>query len=493
MARTLDKLAAAQRRGYLRSVDLFAGCGGMTLGFDRAGVKCVAAVEINDHARASHQTNFMRRAPEEGYAAFSDITQVSPEEAVRHLTKDGSRLDEVVDVVVGGPPCQAFSRLGRAALWRLAGEDYAHAQDKRATMYLHFLHYVAALQPLAFVMENVREIGKFVGRNIAEEIAVTAEELGYETRYSLLNAAWFGVPQFRERMLIVGVRKELAAVPSFPQIGFTADIPGGYSTARAGAGHQQVLKPDDHYVDHHASGTVVRPAVTAREALSDLPPILEHLDGKKGKGVRRDPYALTMYATSPTTEYIKQMRTWDGFEADADTFAGHVIRYTPRDYETFRRMPEGAEYPAALAIAEQVFVERLSDLERVLGRELDETSEEWQELRRRTVPPYKVGRYPNKFSKMLGDRPARTVAAHIGKDSYSHIHYDSDQARCISLREAARLQSFPDGFRFEGSMNAQLTQIGNAVPPLLAYAVAKELSHTLGMNAEIAVPAVNAG
>src|SRR5690606_13205244 len=80
--------------------------------------------------------------------------------------------------------------------------------------------------------------------------------------------------------------------------------------------------------------------------------------------------------------------------------------------------------------------------------------------------------------------PARTVPAHIGKDSYSHIHFDSDQARTISLREAARLQSFPDAFRFAGSMNSQLTQIGNAVPPLLAFAVAQTLSRHLLRNAE---------
>jgi DNA (cytosine-5)-methyltransferase 1 len=90
-----------------------------------------------------------------------------------------------------------------------------------------------------------------------------------------------------------------------------------------------------------------------------------------------------------------------------------------------------------------------------------------------TVPPYKVHRYPNKFRKMWADQPARTVPAHIGKDSYSHIHFDSNQARGISLREAARLQSFPDAFQFHGSMNSQLTQIGNAVPPLMAFAVAK--------------------
>jgi DNA (cytosine-5)-methyltransferase 1 len=80
---------------------------------------------------------------------------------------------------------------------------------------------------------------------------------------------------------------------------------------------------------------------------------------------------------------------------------------------------------------------------------------------------------------MWRDQPARTLPAHIGKDAYSHIHFDSDQARGISLREAARIQSFPDGFRLSGSMNTQLTQIGNAVPPFLAFAVASQLKQQL--------------
>lgn len=85
---------------------------------------------------------------------------------------------------------------------------------------------------------------------------------------------------------------------------------------------------------------------------------------------------------------------------------------------------------------------------------------------------YDPSKFPNKWRKMEADLPARTLMAHLGKDSYSHIHYDSEQARTISVREAARLQSFPDGFRFCGTMNPAFRQIGNAVPPLLAKALA---------------------
>jgi DNA (cytosine-5)-methyltransferase 1 len=347
-----NKLEAASIRGYFRTIDLFAGCGGMTLGFDRAGFRSVACVEINDLARKSHELNFASRSPD-GYRAFADIRATSPETAVNHLLDLADSPRDVIDIVIGGPPCQAFSRLGRAALWRLAGVDYAHADDQRASYYLDFLHYVAALQPLAFVMENVREIGKFVGRNVAEEIAVTASEMGYETRYALLNAVWFGVPQLRERMFIIGIHKDLHSVPSFPRIRHNYLLPVGYSTSRSGKGHLEVLSPHDHYIDHADRAARTKSAVSARDAFADLPPIFSHLDGRTGKGFRRDIEKAISYV-GHGTPYSQEMRKWPGFESGS-TFKGHVIRYTPRDYETFGRMPHGGMYPAALDTARQIF------------------------------------------------------------------------------------------------------------------------------------------
>jgi DNA (cytosine-5)-methyltransferase 1 len=237
-----EKFERAKTRGHYRSIDLFAGCGGLTLGFDRAGIKCVSAIEIDDKARESHEINFKRDA---NYRAYSDIIKTTPEEAVSHIDEEPQ---DVVDIVVGGPPCQAFSRLGRAALWDLAGKKDAHAEDPRATMYEHFLEYVAKLQPLAFVMENVREMGKFAGKNIAHEIAVTADQLGYTAYYTVLNAVWFGTPQLRERLIIIGIAKELDIKPEFPTLTHAYEIPVGYSTSRSGTGRIDVLPPHDYYM-----------------------------------------------------------------------------------------------------------------------------------------------------------------------------------------------------------------------------------------------------
>jgi DNA (cytosine-5)-methyltransferase 1 len=168
------------------------------------------------------------------------------------------------------------------------------------------------------------------------------------------------------------------------------------------------------------------------------------------------------------------MRSWPGFESDAGV-KDHVIRYLPRDYAIFQRMNPGDQYPEAHKHAVALFEERITALRRMSGKALGPRSKEFQELWDATVPPYDATKFPNKWRKMEADAPARTLMAHLGKDGYSHIHYDSSQARTISVREAARLMSFPDGFILTGSMNPAFKQAGNAVPALLAKALASHL------------------
>jgi DNA (cytosine-5)-methyltransferase 1 len=172
------------------------------------------------------------------------------------------------------------------------------------------------------------------------------------------------------------------------------------------------------------------------------------------------------------------MRGWPGFEAPIEGPRDHVIRYLPRDWPIFERMRPGDEYPAAHDIAEMLFQEQLK-ARRQAGQRVLRSTWAWQDLRHSIVPPYRVDGFPNKWWKLHSDLPSRTLMAHLGKDSYSHIHFDDYQARTISVREAARLQSFPDGFVFAGSMNAAFRQIGNAVSPLLALALGDVLREQL--------------
>ncbi|MEZ4294646.1 MAG: DNA cytosine methyltransferase [Polyangiaceae bacterium] len=159
----------------------------------------------------------------------------------------------------------------------------------------------------------------------------------------------------------------------------------------------------------------------------------------------------------------------------------HVIRKTPRDFETFRRMKPEDRYPEALGIARQRFREKLEELESS-GLAPAEGTTEYEALRRSIIPPYPEEKFVDKWRKLNAERPSWTVPAHLSRDAYSHIHYDSDQRRTISVREAARLQSFPDAFEFAGNMGDCFTQIGNAVPPVLAWAVAAHVLELLGLT-----------
>jgi DNA (cytosine-5)-methyltransferase 1 len=172
------------------------------------------------------------------------------------------------------------------------------------------------------------------------------------------------------------------------------------------------------------------------------------------------------------------MRQWPGFEPPAGV-VDHAVRRTPRDYETFHRMRPGDRFPEAVAIARAIRDEERVRLE-AAGIAPDPGTAEWDEFEARFIPPYDEHDFPDKWRKLIPDRPSWTVPAHLAKDSYSHIHYDDAQARMISVREAARLQSFPDAFEFSGNMGDCFRQIGNAVPPLLSWAIAASIMLQLG-------------
>jgi DNA (cytosine-5)-methyltransferase 1 len=220
------------------------------------------------------------------------------------------------------------------------------------------------------------------------------------------------------------------------------------------------------------------PAVAVSEALDDLPAISEHLN-EEGvpRGDLRRPVA---YRPGPASRFAHLMRSWPGLPPSEGVF-DHVGRRTPRDHETFRRMRHGDRYPQAIQIARKRFEEELGCLERD-GQKPATGSTEWRDLEARIIPPYSEGNFEDRWRKLIPDQPSWTVPAHLARDSYSHIHHDSEQARMISVREAARLQSFPDCFSFAGNMGDRFRQIGNAVPPLVAWGIAARLLELLGVT-----------
>jgi DNA (cytosine-5)-methyltransferase 1 len=474
----LDRIRAGDKP---RVIDLFAGCGGISLGAQLAGCEMLGAVEFDPPAARSHALNFHSGDGPDAMGAHAkarDITKCDPVEFVKEIRPTAKDTAREVDLIVGGPPCQAFARVGRAKLREINEHPEAFLHDARSGLYRHYLQFVERLAPVGVIIENVPDVLNYGGLNIFETIAGALEDAGYECRYGLLNAAHYGVPQMRTRCFLVGIHRLAQRIPTLPSPTHHHALPPGYHGTKNVAIKHLPLFEQTHFAEPPEPAETLPAAVTAAAALQDFPRLMAHLKGDAKKVPQRLNDALPMPRPHTLTDYAFLMRHWPSFESDGFVY-DHAIRFLPRDYKLFREMQPGDQYPEAHALAVRMFEAAVARIEAERGSPLPSNSNQYRQLKAFYVPPYDPGKFPNKWRKMEADAPARTLMAHIGKDTYSHIHYDSSQARTISVREAARLQSFPDGFRFSGTMNPAFRQIGNAVPPLLAYAVCARLRSDL--------------
>lgn len=466
-----QKVKRLQSGAAPRVLDLFSGCGGMSLGFLRAGCQLIGGIEKDGAAVQSYLTNF--HIDESDISLYEDPIDITAAGPLGVMTKLG-RADhrEAVDIVIGGPPCQAYSAIGKAKLNHLRSLNKIDVQDSRADLFKYFLAFVAELIPVAVVMENVPDALNYEGLNIAEAVSVGLERIGYIARYTLLNAAGYGVPQYRERLILVAVHRQYSGHPGYPAPTHEVLYPTESAANRSRI--YSLYNADDrrgHVVLPPSADAPLPKCVSTEEAIGDLPHISTRDDSSLS--VWRDPEKLHHYSAAvPQTDYQELMRTWKGYES-LGFVSGNVIRLTPRDFPIFSRMKEGDDYVAALAVAEIILQERAKKTQQHAGEKLSRS--QIDQLRKATVPPYSPDKFLSKWYKLRRDYPSRTIVAHLGVDSYSHIHYDDCQARTITIREAARLQSFPDGFQFRGNIGEVFRQIGNAVPPLLAFHIARTL------------------
>lgn len=461
-----------------RVLDLFCGAGGLSLGFIAAGYEVAAGVEFDADAARTFGRNIPYFQGMEcrvyGGPELGDINNIDPDQV----------FDEVgsCDVIIGGPPCKAFSRVGRGKLNSLSDEGFA--EDPRNRLYERFREYLRVFRPKMFVMENVPGMLSVDGVNVAHRIArelsdFSGDDLGYNVRYAPLDAVWYGLPQFRQRLIYIGVRSDLTIEPSMPPRRIQADTPTGYVGWRQ-SGHQaelfgEVLRKDYSVPVPFADN--LQAPTTVEDAFHDLPRITAHLAVERHiNRPSRDWREVLSYRESLQPSYFARlMRDWDGpAPTRATGVTAHFIRMTRRDFETFKRMKPGDRYPDAHRIALERYEEQRRELE-VQGQF---ESSELSRLKKDIVPPYPTDSgFKDRWQKLIPGEPSWTVTAHLGHDTYSHIHYDSEQARAISVREAARLQSFPDRFLFgpEGGLKSAYSQIGNAVPPLMGYAIARHV------------------
>lgn len=368
------------------AVDLFCGAGGLSLGLEEAGYRIALAIDTDEWSLETHAHNF------EGLALNLDLARSDVRGAVVRLL-DGVKID----LIAGGPPCQPYSRAGRSKIRSLVENGSREALDHRRELWQAFLDIVEQVRPRAVLMENVPDMALGDDAIVLRHMIARLEAAGYETDARLLDTWLHGVPQHRQRLVVVGLRDG-----------------------------RDFLWPESCE------------RVTLRDAIGDLP-ALDPADQELG--------AVELPYDGPASDFQRRARKHctGGL---APLVVDHVTRAVrPDDMEAFRLMRPGTLY---------------SDLPEHLRR-------------------YRADIFDDKYNRLAWDDLSRSITAHIAKDGYWYIH--PDQHRTLTVREAARVQTFPDHFRFAGSRSHQFAQIGNAVPPAVGEVIGAALLETVGREA----------
>ncbi|WP_330948809.1 DNA cytosine methyltransferase [Virgibacillus sp. MG-45] len=439
-------------------VDLFSGCGGLSFGFHLEGFKICSGVEMDPQACNTASYNLHWKNGEDKEHLNNDVSKVTPEEL-------GINPGKSV-ITIGGPPCQAYSRIGRSKLKSL-GEHRFGLNDKRAFLYKEFVRMAVNADSEAIVMENVPESVNFLGMNIPQIVCDILEENGYNAVWTILNAADFGVPQTRERAFVIAHKKrygEIRYMPepthkNSPSIVRNPNIFHKYNGMR---NFRAPKLPSDDTLEEW---------VTVGEALSDLPALF--LDASSPYKVVKVNTKMA-YQAPPLNNFQREMRKGKGSNI-RNNVDGNCFRRTLRDFRIFEKMQPGDDYRHAHEIAISLF-EEACEFHKISVND----KESYERLKKDYVPPYDTTKFHSKWKRLDPKKPSHTLVAHLGTDTYSHIH--PWEPRGITVREAARLQSFPDDFIFNVPMGTAFKQIGNAVPPMLARAVAKSVLKNISLE-----------
>lgn len=428
-------------------LDLFCGCGGFSTGFEKAGFETRAGIDNAEDVLGSFKPNHSSKAESHNY----------------DISKEAMKFD--VDYIIGSPPCQGFSH----------AKGSRSKEDARNNLVFDFIRWVSVNQPKFVVMENVAGI-----RNISEDFLDKIEEeyskAGYKIAEGVLNSAEFGVPQKRKRYFVIGVREDLEVEPSLPE--------------------PSHMKPSEAESSQQKLGKTKKEPVTLGEAISDLPEPTEDgeatitnerqnryqewvRNGEKitdheAKNPREEDMDLVkripegkMYRSSRFGE--KYVQVWDLYEdkltEDEQEALWFIARHrTRKDYKATDK--SGPDYiPLEKIEAEEKAVKSLFENEWLRRKKDYNGFKEAYDINT------KSGVRP-KYMRLSQAKPSNTI---ITQSFNPREKLHPTQNRGLSLREGARIQSFSDDFKFKGTFKEKAKQIGNAVPPLLSYKIAKHL------------------
>lgn len=366
-----------RREGALLGADLFAGAGGLSEGLGQAGVEVVLGVDHYDYAVQTHAHRFA------GMSTAWDLATAENVQRVANLMTEAG-----IEVLAGGPPCQPFSKAGRPGIRHLVEKGERDPEDERRHLWRAYLEVVQLAKPKAVIMENVPDIALDNEMFIVRSMVTELEQMGYSVEGKVIDTWRYGVPQFRQRFILVAIND-----------GIRFDWPD-----------EQVSK------------------VTVWNAIGDLP---EVEGGARPNGQEDGWWSYN----GPITEFQKLMRAGVP-DSEKGRIYDHITRPVREDdRQAFEQMTSSTKY---------------SDLPSHLRR-------------------YRSDIFNDKYKRLDENDLSRTITAHIAKDGYGFIH--PRQPRTITVREAARLQTFPDDFRFAGPPSAAFKQIGNAVPVRLGAAI----------------------
>lgn len=381
----------------IKTIDLFAGAGGITEGFRQAGANCVFANDFNPNACETFRDN---------HPGVPMVCGPIQDLDTKRIKKSLGLKKGDLDILVGGPPCQGFS----------INAPERFLEDPRNSLFKHYLRFVDEFAPKLFMFENVPGMLSLGGGKIFDTIISQMQERGYRTSARILLSAHYGVPQVRWRMIILGSRLDEAPIHPEPTHYYTCrpNFKGGSSIATR-------LVPLDTLR--------LRPAVTLADAIADLPPI------EPGGGEE-----LSSYGTAPVkSEYSKMMRSG----------SKNLLNHTANRLS-------------------KINLERLSHIH---------PGTAWTSIPHKLLPAgmkkARTSDHTMRYGRLSWNALAGTMMTKC--DPHWGAVFHPEQKRTFTVREAARIQSFPDRYRFLGPRVAQYEQVGNAVPVLMAKAIAESL------------------
>lgn len=451
-------------------LDLFAGIGGMSLGFksftndDCKPFNIVAAVELDKNAANTLVAALIR----EGVPPEDAEKRVICDDITKNETKDliKQRCPHV-DIIIGGPPCQSFSMIGPRSGDKKKQERFS--KDMRDNLFEHYIDLVEHFEPAFFVFENVKGIlskKNEDGTKFIDIIIKRFEDIGYhlnvqgehDKKYMLLNAVDYGVPQNRERVIIIGNRmKKDNPTPQKTHCHPDKSIESGllpFVTVRDAIGDLPRVQAKLTYTPMEKSNSRKRVAVN-----KDRKERIDERNKTIDDGVDRQSYPWPNFYRHYLSGGLNRQKFLDSIKPNPDQdplLIGHKARSQQEsDVLLFENMDEGM-------IAKDLF---------------NSTNPKHMELAR--LIKYTMSSFEDKYKKLRWDEPSNTIVAHLQKDGNRYIHPDGTQARTLTVREAARLQSFPDDYEIKAGGNIRYKYIGNAVPPLLSYAIAKSVFNSL--------------